>query len=74
VILDCCLYGQLALGDHVADMKAYVLLRGLEQLRHFQLGQPDRAAFGAELDAGLAVFGGVENQLAVHGATITLSP
>jgi hypothetical protein len=74
VILDSCIYGQLAVGDHIADMKAYVLLRGLKQLRHFQLRQPDRASFGAELDAGLAVFGGVENQLAVHGSTITLAP
>lgn len=60
--LDSCRFRQLPFLEDVLDVQADVLLGGLEQLRHLNLIQPDRAVLGVQLDFRLSVLGTVNNQ------------
>ena len=42
VFLDCCLLLQFTFLKNNANMKVYILFRGLEQLHHLGLCQPHR--------------------------------
>ncbi|WP_298189115.1 hypothetical protein, partial [Metallibacterium sp.] len=56
---------QLTIGKNRLEMLGDVLLAGLEQFGHVQLGEPHGLAIGAQPDAAGAILGGVEDQ-AVH--------
>jgi hypothetical protein len=62
--LDSCLRAQFPLLKDVLRMKRDVLLGRAKQFGNLKLRQPDRLPISSDLKAGLAVFGGVEDQLA----------
>jgi len=62
--LDSCRPLQLPFVVDVADVQADVLLRGLEQVRHVLLGEPDGFALEAHVDLQLPVLRLVDQELA----------
>jgi len=50
-------------GKNVVDMQTYVLLRGLKQIGHLVLRQPDGVLVHSHFETSSAVFGLIKNQL-----------
>jgi len=57
--LDSCRWDQLSFGKDVLQVQGDVLLGGIEEFRHFELGQPDGLLMCPQLDVALAVVAGV---------------
>lgn len=64
--LDSCGGVQFAVLEDVLQVQRDVLLRGIEELGHFQLREPDGLLLRPQLDLGSTVVRGVENQVG-HG-------
>ena len=70
--LDSCRRVQLRIFEDVLQVQGNVLLGGVKEFRHLQLGKPDGLLLRPQLDLAAPVFGGVQNQV-VHGAGVETS-
>ena len=65
VFLDSCLRYQLAFLVNILNMETDILLSGLEQIGHLLLCQPNGFLFQPHVDFDLAIFGLVNQKLAI---------
>lgn len=59
--LDNCRRVQFPVREDVLQVQGDVLLRGIEEFRHFELRQPDGLLLRPQLDLAATDFGGVED-------------